>query len=157
MADEYQSTDRRPENTNPETARLLLEGILTIPVADFSAVTGGYSGTGEIEITQLNDLGNRLKGSDPQTLKVEIYHTEKLTPGGQIDDYFRPVPYVVFNNLSTGEVLKQARYEIHNVYVIADSLYASYLSMTYFQSTLPGREQSFSYKIYSTIFGFDDT
>lgn len=157
MTDSYQTTDKLSQDTNPQTPRLLQEGVIDIPVADFSAVTGGYSGGGGVEITQLNDLGNRLKGFDPMTLKIDVYHTEKITPGGQVDDYFRQVPYVVFNNLSTGEVLKQASYEIHNIYVSADSISASYLTVTYFQSTLPGRIQSFSYKIYSTIYEFTDT
>lgn len=156
MSDSYQSTDRKSTDTRPETPRLLLESTATLATTDFSAVTGGYFASVEIEITDLNDLGNRVKGFGPQTLQAEIMHTLKLTPGGQIDDYFYPLPYSLFSNYSTGAVSRSTWFEIHNAYVIAGSSWASYLTIYFFQDAAVTRDISFSYKIYSTVFEFDD-
>lgn len=156
MADQYQSTDRRTEDTNPETARLLLEGIYTFTTGQFAAVTGGFLATTSIDITSLNDLGNRLKSTGPETLEAKVWRTSKITPGGQIDDYFYPLPYITFNNRSTGEVDTEATYNLQNTFVTAGSIYASYLTLSMFARTAPTRDISFSYKIYSTIYHFDD-
>lgn len=156
MSDTYQSTNKLSQDPYPQTARLLQEGIITIPTSDYSSVTGGYGAISTIEITQFNRLGNRIKGSDPQTLKIEVQRTEKISGGGQIDDFFYPLPYTTFNNYNTGQVSSHHYFLTHNVYVIADDAYASYLTIFSFFDGLPGT-QSFSYKIWSNIFMFADT
>lgn len=155
MADQYQSTDKRSQDTRPEVPRLLLEGIYTFDTTELEAVTGGFSASTEIDITSINDLGNRNKGFDPQSLEARVWYTRKLEFGGQIEDYMRPLPYVNFNNFSTGEVAEQATYYIQNVYIVADDLWASYLILTWFVSSVT-TNASFSYKIYSTVYQFDD-
>lgn len=151
-----QTTDKRSLDTNPETPRLLLEDKFTLLYSSYAAVTGGYLTTETIELTELNDLGNRIKGFDPETLTAEVMMSKKLTPGGQVDDYFYPVPYVAFNNYSTGEVDEWASFYLQNTYVIADNTYASYLTISHFLRTQPTRDRQFSYKIFSKVFQFDD-
>lgn len=156
MADQYQTTDRLAENTNPQVARLLLEDNFVFDTTDYSAVTGGYLASEEIEITNLNDLGNRQKGFSPQTFYAEAMISYKLTPGGQVDDYFWQFPYTIFVNRSTGEVDSQAYYEFHNVWITGDETFASYLTFYHFEKTQPTRDRQISYKIYSTIYQFED-
>lgn len=151
-----QTTDRKSFDTNPQTATLLREGKFELLPGDYSAVTGGYLASEEVELTDLNDLGNRQKGFDPQTLYCEAMKAKKVTPGGQVDDYFYQLPYVEFTNYSTGQVTEHAYYEFHNVWVSGDATFASYFTVYHFISSLPGRDQQFSYKIYSTIYQFND-
>ena len=151
-----QTTDKLGENTNPQTPRLLKEDKFELIPSDYSAVTGGYLASEEIVITDLNDLGNREKGFDPQTLYVEAMKAVKVTPGGQVDDYFNALPYTEFSNYATGAVAELAWYELHNVWVTGDQTFASYVTIYHFIDTLPARDQQFSYKIYSTIYQFND-
>lgn len=162
MADAYQSTDRKSENAYPETPRLLKEGILQVAVADYQSVTGGYQITADgdgnypatIDITELNDLGNRSKGFSPETLDVHIYKLSSVTGGGQVVDTFYRLPYVTFSNYSTGAVSELIRFYIQNTFVVADDLSTSFLWIEHFVDTQPTEIQEFSYKIYSTTFGF---
>lgn len=146
MADQYQSTDKRSEDTRPEVPRLLLEGIVSFDVNDFQVASGGFDAQTSIDITQINDLGNRSKGFDPQTLDVRAWFFTTLTFGGQVDDTYQPMPW-----FSSG---RTATFSIQNVYVIADDLNTSNLVIYFFNTT--AIDVSISYKIYSTIFKFDD-
>ena len=157
MAIVNQTTDNRSESTNPETPRLLAEGIIDIPIADYYSYSGGYITIYSLNISELNDLGNRVKGYTPQSLDVKVWKTSVSSPGGQINDIFYPLNFTIFDDYSTGAVLEQANIDITNQYIIGDGLHVSLFDITHWMSTLPGRTQSFSYKIYSTIYEFTDT
>lgn len=157
MSDIYQTTDKRLQDTNPETPRLLLEGIVDIKVSDYYAYSGGYISIASLNISELNDLGNRLKGFPPKTLELKVWKNNIISSGGDIFDYYYPLPYLDFVDMSTGEVKESATAGILNQYIIGDDLSVSLMDITHYSKTLPGRTQSFSYKIYSTIYPFTDT
>jgi len=160
MKDLYQTTDKLPSDTNPQTPRLLKEGYLTIPVADFSAVTGGYIGYASVDITDINDIGNTNKiFTFPATYKIEVYH---YNPSTSEYDIFDPLPYTKFSNYSTGAVDRYAFFQVINQHVLLDDIYVSTLTITYFADTNTGVEnddagdaQHFLYKIWSTPFKYE--
>lgn len=160
MADIYQSTDRKSIDTRPESPRLLLEGIATIAVADFAAVTGGFQGSVNIDITEFNDIGNTNKVfSDPATYEVEVIH---YYPSTSEFDIFRRIPYTFFSNYATGVVDRQAYWQVTNQHVLVDNIYVSTLTITYFADTNSGVEnddagdaQHFLYKIWSTKYAYE--
>ena len=157
MADIYQKTDNRSEDTNPETPRLLAEGIIDIPIADYYSYSGGYITIYSLNISELNDLGNRVKGYTPQSLDIRAWKTSVSSPGGQINDTFYPLNFTRYSSFSTPTISEYALIDITNQYIIGHGLHVSLFDITHWNSTLPGRPQSFSYKIYSTIFEFTDT
>ena len=157
MADLYRSTNRLQENPYPERSHLLSEGIIDIVPGDYYVFQGGYISIASFNISDFVKLGNRQKGFTPETLEIKIWKTTKITPGGQINDYFNPLPFTKFENLSTGQVKEYALVQVTNQYIIGDDLSISLLDITHYMSTLPGRTQSFSYKIYNTIYPFTDT
>lgn len=157
MADIYQKTDNRSEDTNPETPRLLAEGIIDIPIADYYSHQGGYITVYSLNISELNDLGNRLKGYEPQSLEIKVWKTTVQSPGGQINDIFYPLNFQIYSDYSTSALSEHAYITITNQYIIGDGLHVSLFGITHWMSTLPSRPQSFSYKIYSTIYEFTDT
>lgn len=152
-----QSTDKRSEDTRPESPRLLLEGIIDIDPSEYYSHDGGYITIYSLNITELNDLGNRVKGYTPQSLEIKAWKTSVVSPGGQINDYFYPLNFTLFDDYSTGAVSEHAHLGITNQYIIGDGLHVSLFNITHWVDTLPGRVQSFSYKIYSTIYEFTDT
>lgn len=157
MADAYNSTDQKSQDTRPEVPRLLLEGSTTIEVADFAAVTGGYLGSISIDITDINDIGNTNKAfSDNATYKIEVFHYYPDTSEFAV---FRPLPYTKFTDYSTGQVDRWAFFEIINQHVLVDNIYASTLTIYYFADTNAGVQnddageaQGFIYKIWSVPF-----
>lgn len=157
MAEAYQSTDRKSVDSRPESPRLLREGIASIGVADFGAVTGGYEGFVSVDITDVNDIGNTNKAfSDPGCYKIEVLH---YFPNTSEFDQFRPLPYTKFSNYSTGVVDRHAFWEVINQHVLVDDIYVSTLSISYFADTNAGSDnddagdrQYFLYKIWSSPF-----
>lgn len=154
MADQYQTTNRLAENTAPETPRLLLEGTAILDADDFTVSGVGFYNSVTIEITGLNDLGNRLK-SPPTTLDVKAWRSENSTFGGQIEDYFYQLPDTTFDT-STGTVETISQVLVTNVYIVADQVFASYLRLSHWSNSTVTRNVALSYKIYSTIYEFED-
>lgn len=157
MADIYKSTNKLAENPYPERSHLLLEGILDISTDSYSSYQGGYYASSSVNITNYIKLGNRNKGFDPQTLEAKVWKTTCITPSGQVDDYYYPLPLTKFYDLSTGQVDEWAIGYIHNIYITADDATTSYMTIEHYLKDAPGRIQSFSYKIYNTIYNFTDT
>lgn len=157
MADIYKSTNKLADNPYPERSHLLLEGIIDIPTSDYSSYSGGYLATSSLNISNYIKLGNRKKSFDPQTLEAKCWKTTCITPSGQVDDYYYALPLTKFYDLSTGQVDEWAICYVHNIYITADDVSTSYMTIEHYVKTAPGRTQSFSYKIYNTIYNFTDT
>lgn len=153
-AGDYQSTDKLSQDTNPQTPRVLLEGTVVATSADYTLTSGKYQARLDIDISGLNDLGNRVKGFNPETLDADVYLLTKVTPGGQIDDYFFKLPHVNYD-IATDSIVDYTYAFLQNQYIIADDVSASYLVIVDIQTGLPN-EQSFAYKIYSTSFQLED-
>lgn len=155
MADELQSTDRLSEDTRPESPRLLAEGAARIEVADFSAITGGYQGSVNVDISDINEIGNNTKDAFA-SYKVEVWQGYEVINKYHI---FRPLPYVSFTDHSTGSVGRVATFSVSNDGTAGGGIFISYLNITYFANSNAGAngddagdDQLFFYKIWSVPF-----
>lgn len=157
MSDQYQSTNKLSENTYPERSHLLLEGIIDIAPSEYTLIGGMYTKVKGVDFTRLIKLGARNKGFGPQSLDIQVRKTKLISGGGQIDDYYYTLPFTEYSSFSPVTITERAIAYQHNVYITADQIYAAFIEITHQLSVLPGRTQSFSYKIYSTLYEYTDT
>lgn len=158
--DSYQSTNKLAENPYPERSHLLLEGILDIEPSEYQALAGSsgfYIASKGVDLSNLIKLGNRIKGFTPKELEARVWHDTFTNSGGDLNDTFRPLPFVLFSGYNPLAVQHHAHFFMNNVYVTSEDLSATYLQIIDVVNAVPGRTQSFSYKIYNTIYEFTDT
>lgn len=153
----YESTNALPGNPYPERSGVLAEGIIDIPTSEYSLVGGMYQAIATLDLSPYVKLGNRFKGFPPQCFETKVWKTAKVTPGGSINDYHEPLPFTQFATFDPVDFQEHARFVLQNVYITADDVSALYLQIYHALSSSPARVQSFSYKLYNTIFEFTDT
>lgn len=158
--DQYQSTNKLAENPYPERSHLLLEGILDIAPSQYGALGGSsgfYIASQGVDLTKLIKLGNRIKGFSPKELEAKVWHNTFTSSGGDLNDRFRSLPFMIFSGYNPLALTDHAHFYMNNVYVTSEDESATYLQIIHVANAIPGRVQSFSYKIYNTIYEFTDT
>lgn len=154
MAELFNSTNKLPDNPYPERSHLLTEGIIDLTAASYTASGSGYASTDYVDITQFVKFGSREKGFGPAVLESKVWLTQKGGSISMINDVASPLPITLF---SGSTLLRQTYFEIQNIYDIDLDLSTSEIQIYDYRSALPTRTQSFSYKIYATIYQFTDT
>lgn len=160
--DQFNSTDKRPVDPYPETPRRISNGIVDFAVTDFNLVSGRWVATKAVDLTDLIDLGNRVKGFPPKCLKAEVWVLQTTSYGGETRDYMRPLPYngdIRKSSIAFGNI--DIKHYIQNLYLVVENAHSSTLyitaSLDYDPDTtsfVPGWNLSCSYKIESTIYDF---
>lgn len=158
--DVYQSTNKLPDNPYPERSHLLIEGVIDIAPSSYIAYPGNsgfYVASEDFDLTRLIQLGNRNKGFPPVSLEAKVWLDSLVSGGGQIDDHYKPLPILVMGGYTSLSITQHTVFELHSVYIIADDVSSMYLNIQDVRNAVPGRTQSFSYKVYNTTYEYTDT
>lgn len=147
--DRFVGTDAKSIDTRPESPRLIKEDTITLTPADYS----GTLATIEVDMSEFTYVGDRLKGGTAQCFDADIYSFYSDQGGGTIEDYYTKFPYT---SVVSGSLTHTGNFYFYNLYIIADGATTSKLIITFSVNTVPSVDVQISYKIYSTIFDFDE-